>query len=511
MWTNVLQGMQESSSLEVEWPSGIEEDCVLLHGFLSPAECDALIAKTEHAGFASASPDYPPSYRNNDRLVMDDPMLAEALFQRLMRCAGELAAVEAFIAKPGGAALAVNERMRFCRYRPGTQFGAHQDGVRHDEATQSRLTFMVYLNGGSFTGGDTVFYAHRADAMAGQNPIVRLQPRRGSLILFNHALWHAGACVDAGVKYVMRSDLMYASDDRRNAAGPFEPSHRGYVWSLTALSEQRVASAGRDAIIRIWDRQGALETALVGHTQSVLGVLEVGPEELISYSRDRTVRCWRTETGASQIIGTLETAVLSAVLLESGRLVTGEAAGKLTVWDLAANTSTNWEAHESWIWSIAATGSNRFATAAEDGWVRLWCSVDYKPIAEIDLGLPLRSVTYSHPNGSCLAVGDIEGRLHILDIEGGLTRLSSIKAHEGPVRKLRFEDDRTVLSCGEDGQVCRWHLPSGSQMVIATHENFASDVLYIGDGRWLSCGYDSQIRIGMLSQGDGNAGEVSGR
>lgn len=507
MWADALQERRQMSGLDLEWPLGVAARCVVVHGFLSSAECDELIAKGERAGFTSALADYPPSYRDNDRLVVDDPVLAQGLFRRLMHCAGERPSVEALVVNSGGPAMAVNERMRFCRYRPGTQFGAHQDGVRYGRGCVSRLTFMVYLNDGSFNGGDTLFFANRSDAMAGETPVARLRPRKGSLILFDHAIWHAGARVEAGLKYVMRSDLMYGSDDRRVEVGPFEPGHQGYIWSLTSLSGQRIASAGRDAVIRIWDRQGLLKAELAGHTQSVLGVLEMESGELVSYSRDRTIRGWHAETGTPRIVGTSETAVLSADRLGSAQLVTGDAGGKLTTWDLEASTSLTWQAHESWIWAIAAAGDDTFATAAEDGWVRLWRSVGGMSMAEIDLGRPLRTVAaHSDPAGRRLAVGDIEGRLHILDAQGDLTLTGSFKAHEGALRKVRFEDDRHLLSCGEDGLVCRWDLLSGRKTVLAKHDNFASDVLCVGKEEWISCGYDSKIQKGTPLPGCEDAG-----
>ncbi len=55
------------------------------------------------------------------------------------------------------------------------------------------LTFMIYLNDGSdFSGGDTASYANGPSAAPDANPAVaRLRPKMGSLILFDHSIWHA--------------------------------------------------------------------------------------------------------------------------------------------------------------------------------------------------------------------------------------------------------------------------------------------------------------------------------
>jgi prolyl 4-hydroxylase len=69
---------------------------------------------------------------------------------------------------------------------------------------RSLLTLMVYLNEG-FEGGATAFHDFG----------VAVRPRTGMALLFQHRLLHEGCEVSAGVKYVLRSDVMYrsAADD----------------------------------------------------------------------------------------------------------------------------------------------------------------------------------------------------------------------------------------------------------------------------------------------------------
>jgi predicted 2-oxoglutarate/Fe(II)-dependent dioxygenase YbiX len=133
--------------------------------------------------------------RNNERVMFDDVSLAAALFDRLRgalppRLAGR---------KPVG----VNERFRGYRYSPGQKFAMHYDGAYQRNAHErSELTLMVYLNDG-FEGGSTTFY----DLTAGP---LEVRPRMGTALLFQHYLLHEGCVVHAGVKYVLRSDVMYA-------------------------------------------------------------------------------------------------------------------------------------------------------------------------------------------------------------------------------------------------------------------------------------------------------------
>jgi hypothetical protein len=58
------------------------------------------------------------------------------------------------------------------------------------------LTFLIYLNEGC-EGGET------------RLPGASVSPRTGLGLLFQHLLLHEGAALQAGVKYVLRSDVMF--------------------------------------------------------------------------------------------------------------------------------------------------------------------------------------------------------------------------------------------------------------------------------------------------------------
>ena len=66
---------------------------------------------------------------------------------------------------------------------------------------------MVYLND-DVTGGETRFFRSMAHALAG-DPYLTVAPRTGAALVFEHRLWHEGAVVERGRKYVLRTDVMY--------------------------------------------------------------------------------------------------------------------------------------------------------------------------------------------------------------------------------------------------------------------------------------------------------------
>jgi len=467
--------------------------CAVIPGFLSPDECEALIARGEDAGFRGADSDYPPSYRNNERLVMDDAALAGQFAQRLRACVPP----EALQHDDGGALWrmrGVNERVRWCRYRPGQAFHIHQDGVHHRGATQrSRLTFMIYLaDGDAFEGGDTLFFADGPQSTPPGEPhppvVARVRPQAGNLILFDHRIWHAGEAVTRGVKHIVRSDVMF---DVVGEASERAGGHEGYVWTLCALPRGRMASGGRDTAIRLWDAQGAADGVMRGHSQSVLGLALLDERRLASVSRDRTLRLWNLDTRECEQMFRPHDAAILCVAAWNGLIATGGADGLLRVTRPSDAESTTLATCGSWVWSMDISEDGMLAAACEDGSVQL---VDLRRMS-VQGVLPgvkaLRAVAMSR-DGHRLVAGDIAGRITQWSRVGNAWQQDAEwPAHAAAVRKLRFAGDGRLFSGGEDSVARCW---SADRQCLwqATHGNFVTDVLPLAD-EVVTCAYDGRI------------------
>jgi prolyl 4-hydroxylase len=165
---------------------------------LSVVECAALIERIEAIG-PTAAPittahgfKMRPDIRNNTRVMIDDAELAELIFQRVH-------ATVPVTTHGNWRASGANERLRCYRYTAGQRFALHYDGafVRNDRE-ESFLTLMVYLNEG-FRGGATEF----------PDIDVTVTPKTGRALLFQHRQLHQGCVVEEGVKYAIRSDVMF--------------------------------------------------------------------------------------------------------------------------------------------------------------------------------------------------------------------------------------------------------------------------------------------------------------
>lgn len=195
----------------------IDKGVYVLHGVISPKECKRLIATAQgigfsHAGLAIGNDTYRVNLaaRNNTRVVLDAPRLAKELWERVKNVVD---------AKHEGAPLTgLNDRLRVYQYEPGQRFSPHVDVRTIVPRGETRESFMIYLND-DFEGGSTRFFevkeknSRRGEGRGRKfDNRVRFSLRApvGSVIAFDHLLLHEGAEVTRGVKYAVRSDLIYA-------------------------------------------------------------------------------------------------------------------------------------------------------------------------------------------------------------------------------------------------------------------------------------------------------------
>lgn len=130
-----------------------------------------------------------PNVRNNERTILEDKAWVSLLWHRL--ASATLPAIQ------GESPAGLPRELRFYKYTPGQRFKMHKDGPWHEDGLTSRLTFLLYLNDG-YADGETDFRDFK------------ISPVAGDALLFIHDTWHEGAEVSSGVKYVLRSDVMYA-------------------------------------------------------------------------------------------------------------------------------------------------------------------------------------------------------------------------------------------------------------------------------------------------------------
>ncbi|GIJ88955.1 hypothetical protein Asppvi_007883 [Aspergillus pseudoviridinutans] len=243
-------------------PQYKDYNAVVIDNLLTEEECNELLRIAEASTIKDTSG--PPTWdramintggggqaldtvqRHCGRIIFDSSELANKLLARLMPFLKEVG-VDHIRNQPLVTGLEgrgrayrlsqLNERLRFLKYEGGEFFRPHWDSnyLTPDEEEESFYTLHLYLNGdgeqdleellqaskkaetdpqgsdnidvsGKLLGGATSFSASYGEG----DGIVRVFPKTGLALVFQqYHLLHAGDPVFRGVKYTLRTDMMY--------------------------------------------------------------------------------------------------------------------------------------------------------------------------------------------------------------------------------------------------------------------------------------------------------------
>jgi len=183
---------------------------ITLENVFSVEECNYLIDQLEKRGFVQQRSGL------DDRIirthcVFEDRVLADKLWSRMSPDIGELVDLynDEFTPEPAVhqplanyRAVGFNEFLRCYKYRIGEQFRRHEDFAHEWSPTKRTfLTVLVYLND-DFKGGETDFEQ------------TSIAPCAGIAAVFPHELVHAGCPVVSGIKYTLRSDVVFSCEPK---------------------------------------------------------------------------------------------------------------------------------------------------------------------------------------------------------------------------------------------------------------------------------------------------------
>jgi hypothetical protein len=182
--------------MSIEIPMRFENEPLLwfVEGVYDSEECRGFIELIEQSSPTIATNN--PLYRDQDRVIRDDPAMTIELFRRLRPHLPERMGALRLVG--------LNERLRMYRYRTGQRFEPHMDHWYRPSADRITLhTVLVYFND-DFDGGETRFH-EQVERVVG--------PQRGMAVIFQHKIRHEGCPVRRGTKYAMRSDVIYEAPE----------------------------------------------------------------------------------------------------------------------------------------------------------------------------------------------------------------------------------------------------------------------------------------------------------
>ncbi|KAF9041601.1 hypothetical protein BJ165DRAFT_1350056 [Panaeolus papilionaceus] len=200
----------------------------IIDNVFSDEECEAIKAlATTDAEWAPAAVHYglgkdehyvQADYRNSDRILRLDHKASQEIFERLKPYVADIAEIQdetpfSRIIWNGPVdgiwrMVGMNERLTFLRYGPGHFFKTHCDSLPElPDGRIGKVTVQIYLGENGVQGGAT--------RVSGSNgTYFDVEPKKGRVLIFQHRhVYHSGEEVTSGLKYMLRSDLLYMHSD----------------------------------------------------------------------------------------------------------------------------------------------------------------------------------------------------------------------------------------------------------------------------------------------------------
>ena len=244
--------------------------------------------------------------------------------------------------------------------------------------------------------------------------------------------------------------------------------HSGGIFSIDILPDGRIASAGADCQLLVWERRGAQggwSSKPVPWCSSVVSALQVLPGyRVLVACDDGSVRLGdlfseRFEVLQPSSTGRVVPAPYSCVqMAQNGRIVAGRDSGDVTIWQ---PTRAGWDvsgfivSRAALISCVQSLGSQGILTGGSDLGLLLhtlqdgtWGSAQLSPI-----GGGWVNCMQALPDGR-IVFGTTRGDIWIVS-QGGGDR-EQLVAHDGQVRAIQAFPDGRLVSCGDDGRVVLW-------------------------------------------------------
>lgn len=276
-------------------------------------------------------------------------------------------------------------------------------------------------------------------------------------------------------------------------------AHESAIWAMIELSDNRIATASSDKLIKVWDILNQITDPIIvlkerkkknewneknvknvkniknvkneknvvkvikkegrGHRGTVFCLAEIEKNKLLSGSEDRTIKLW--DLNLQECIKTLEDPYGSKinclyVLRDPGFIVTGGDDNLLKIWNVYSTYVPNiLSGHECTIWTIISINDDDsiIASGSSDNTIKIWDLISLK----------------------CLF---------------------TLSEHENSISSLKLLNNNLLASSSWDKTIKIWNLNTKTCInTLKGHTNIVWDVIQLMNGDLASCSSDKKIII----------------
>ncbi len=239
---------------------------------------------------------------------------------------------------------------------------------------------------------------------------------------------------------------------------------------------------------------------LDGHTDRVVSLIQLHSGLIATGSYDSTIRIWNVEE--SSCVKMLEdkgNQIYCLLEFNPELLLFGNSANTIGLWDLNSEhniKSYSFSGHDKWVNCLVKCDDNCFASASNDGTIKIWNYYNKRCIRTIE----------AHEDSVLCIIKLIDGKL----CSGGADNLIkiwnwnngecvyTIPAHNNWVKSLCQLENGQLLSGSDDNTIKIWEDNENSRSLIG-HEHGVRSICQINNNYIASGSFDNTIKIWNLN------------
>jgi WD40 repeat protein/serine/threonine protein kinase len=268
----------------------------------------------------------------------------------------------------------------------------------------------------------------------------------------------------------------------------------------------RVASAGDDGDLVVWDLQSSQEILRIHcHAARITGLAVTDDgKRAVTSSHDRSLRVWDLDTGKELSRFAKHADDVECVALNGEQALSGDKKANIWLWDIATGKEIRaFEGANESIWSLAFAAGGRAYSAGNSKFIRVWDVLKGTEIEAIDIGFDdVRCISFARGAPDALvAGGESQGRSAVqirkLQTKSSPSGFGGYRALVAGVAASK--SGQWVLSAGSDGLARLWDVTELKEVISFSHPSAVYWVAFSPSERAvLSSCHDGAIRLWAL-------------
>lgn len=250
--------------------------------------------------------------------------------------------------------------------------------------------------------------------------------------------------------------------------GTFE-GHKGAVWSAKVdHTATKAATGSADFSAKYWDAVTGNELHTFAHKHVVKSVeFSSDAKHLFTGGHEKKLRVFDLQKPEEAVVEfTTDDFIRKVSCISETQIVTGESKGKLSVWDVRAQSKVlDIQLQGGDVMDMETSRNGSILTVAAGKHVYFYDTADsYKLLSSFEMPISFKEEggVSLHPTQPLFIAGGSDTWVRVFNFETG-KEVECHKGHHGPVRCLRYSPQGESFATGsEDGTIRIWQTDSKS-------------------------------------------------